>query len=183
MKELRKVSDLQGVFFYTGGFACSRKERVWMSSGQGSEARWRWAKRSRKRGGLGAAPARWTTTPGLRRSLSSETDRNGEAAEGRAAGGSSAALRAGSAPRGCRSRCSRRSRWPSSGGPTRRAWQPSGACGPPGAASSPASAPGSAARGPSPASLALEEGPFAPDQSRRFRTLHSFSGQAWERLG
>jgi hypothetical protein len=31
--------------------------------------------------------------------------------------------------------------------------------------------------------LALEEGPFAPDQSRRFRTLHRFSGQAWERLG
>ena len=92
-------------------------------------------------------------------------------------------LRAGSAPRGCRSRCSRRSRWPSSGGLTRRAWLPSGACGPPGAASSPASAPGSAARGPSPASLALEEGPFSPDQSRRFRTLHSFSGQAWEKLG
>lgn len=127
--------------------------------------------------------ARWTTTPGRWRSLSSETEGNGEAAEGRAAGRSSAALRAGSAPRGCRSRCSPRSRWPSSGGPTRRAWQPSGACGPPGAASSPASAPGSAARGPSPASLALEEGPFAPDQSRRFRTLHSFSGQAWERLG
>lgn len=108
----------------------------------------------------------------------------GETAEGRDAGrSSSAALRAGSAPRGCRSRCSRRSRWPSSGGLTLRAWRPSGACGPPGAASSPASAPGSAARGPSPASLALEEGPFAPDQSRRFRTLHSFSGQAWERLG
>lgn len=187
MKELRKVSDLRGVFSTQVGLLVPEKKGfgcLHEASGQGSEARWRrWAKRSRERGSSGTAPARWTTTPGRWRSLSSETEGDGEAAEGRAAGRSSAALRAGSAPRGCRSRCSPRSRWPSSGGPTRRAWQPSGACGPPGAASSPASAPGSAARGPSPASLALEEGPFAPDQSRRFRTLHSFSGQAWERLG
>lgn len=137
-------------------------------------------------GGLGTAPARWTTRATTRVAVTELRDGgDGEAAAGRAAGRSSAAaaLRAGSAPPGCRSRCSPRSRWPSSGGPTRRAWRPSGACGPPGAVSSPASAPGSAARGPSPASLALEEGPFAPDQSRRFRTLHSFSGQAWERLG
>jgi hypothetical protein len=41
----------------------------------GSEARWRrWAKWSRKRGGLGTAPARWTTTPRRWLSLSSETE-------------------------------------------------------------------------------------------------------------
>lgn len=52
------------------GFGCLHE-----ASGLGSEARWRrWAKWSRKRGGLGTAPARWTTTPRRWRSLSSETE-------------------------------------------------------------------------------------------------------------
>lgn len=156
--------------------------------GAGGAARWRtWANRAGRRGLLGDGSCKtdnYTATvevTELRDRAARRAGRGrGDDGARRRRGG---ALRAGSAPRGCRSRCSRRSRWPSSGGRTRRAWRPSGACGPPGAASSPASAPGSAARGPSPASLALEEGPFSPDQSRRFRTLHSFSGQAWEKLG
>lgn len=73
--------------------------------------------------------------------------------------------------RGCISQCSRRFRWLSSAGRTPRAWQPSAACGPPDAASSPESVPGWVAPDLSMASLALEEGPFSPDQSRRLMAL------------
>lgn len=180
------VGDLTGPFLHRWAWFCHEKKGLAIRMRQG-DASVQVAKLGEEhgqtgpgsRGYWGTAPARSTTTPRQWKSLSSETDglggRGGEGGGGgedrylvatpRAARGAARRLRAGSAPRGCRSRCSRRSRWPSSGGRTRRAWRPSGACGPPGAASSPASAPGSAARGPSPASLALEEGPFSPDRS------------------
>ena len=86
----------------------------------------------------------------------------------RARAGRAGPVTAWSGPRGCRSRCCRRSRWPSCGGRRRRAWPPGAACALPAAAGppSPASAPSPAHPGPAGASLVSAEGPSSPPAGR-----------------
>lgn len=74
------------------------------------------------------------------------------------------ALTVWSGLQGCRSRCCRRSRWPSSGGRRQRAWRPGASCGPPAVVGpqSPGTGPSPGGAGSVAASLVSVEGFSSP---------------------